>query len=293
MAAVGRRYSPTVATGRGAVVVTGASTGIGFATARHLDSLGFTVFAGIRRAEDGERLASGASRRLRPLRIDVTDEASVAAAAEEVERESPDGVAGLVNNAGQSFPGPIEFQPLEDFRRQIEVNLIGQVAVIQRLLGQIRKGGGRIVNISSVGGRVTNPFLGAYAASKYGLEAVSDALRLELRPWGIWVALIEPGSIRTEIWRKGRETSTRALEKLPPEGHDLYGERMRAALAAAERLERLAIPPEKVAKLVEHALPAARPKARYVIGRDAWPLLAIDKLPERTADAAKARLAGI
>jgi NAD(P)-dependent dehydrogenase (short-subunit alcohol dehydrogenase family) len=277
----------------GAIVVTGASSGIGYVTAVRLDALGLPVFAGVRRSDAAEALRDAASDRLTPISIDVTDADSIAEAAASVRAAAHDGIAGLVNNAGQNIPGPVEFQPIEDIRRQIDVNLIGQIAVTQAFLPQIRAARGRIVNISSSGGRVTSPFLGAYNASKYGLEAVSDALRIELRPWGIWVALIEPGAVRSEIWRKGRQLSTNLAEKAPPEAHELYGEAMEAGFAAAERLERMAIAPERVARLIEHALTARRPKARYVVGKDTRALMLVDKLPERLADAAKLRLGGM
>src|SRR6185312_16425833 len=201
---------------RGAVVVTGASSGIGEACARRLAGLGFQVFAGVRRPEDGERLARDVPG-LRPLILDVTDADSIAQATRTVEQQTGGrGLAGLVNNAGVAVPAPIEYQPIDDFRRQLEINLIGQVAVTQAFLPQLRAARGRIVNMSSIGGKVAVPLLGAYAASKFGLEGFSDTLRRELRPWGIRVAVVEPGTIATPIWDKGIASGDELTRTLPP-----------------------------------------------------------------------------
>ena len=186
----------------GGVVVTGASSGIGEATALRLANAGFAVFAGVRREEDAEALRL---RGVRPVRLDVRDAAQVAAAAQEVRGAlGPAGLVALVNNAGVVVPGPLEFVPLDKLRGQFEVNVIGQVAVIQAFLPLLRETRGRIVNISSIDGRIATPLLGPYVASKFALEGLSDALRRELRPWGIQITLIEPGAIKTRIWEKGR-----------------------------------------------------------------------------------------
>ena len=172
-------------TGRGAVVITGASTGIGRACALDLDGRGFRVFAGVRKDEDGERLRSERPS-IEPLRIDVTDAGEIAAARDRVSEEvGTAGLAGLVNNAGIAVPGPLEHLPIDEFRRQMEVNLVGQVAVTQAFLPLLRTARGRVVNIGSIGGRVALPMLGPYAASKHAMEGISDSLRRELRPWGI------------------------------------------------------------------------------------------------------------
>ena len=185
------------------VVITGASTGIGEACALHLDQLGWRVFAGVRKDSDGEALQRKASPRLMPVRIDVTDAASIAGAREIVARELGDrGLDGLVNNAGVVVAGPLEFVPMDDLRRQLEINVIGQIAVTQAFLSFVRTARGRIVNIGSVSGKMATPFVGPYAASKFAMEALTDALRCELRPWGIQVSIVEPGSIATPIWEK-------------------------------------------------------------------------------------------
>jgi NAD(P)-dependent dehydrogenase (short-subunit alcohol dehydrogenase family) len=208
---------------KGAVLVTGASTGIGRASALRLDQLGFQVFAGVRKDADGKALKQKAKGDFTPILLDVTDDASIAAAAKTVSKAVGNrGLAGLVNNAGIVVPGPLEFLPLGDLRSQIEVNVIGQVAVTQAFLPMLRKGRGRIVNIGSIGGRMATPFMGAYNASKFALEALTDSLRMELKPWEISVSIIEPGNIDTRIWEKGQDAADVLLEKLPKEGHDLY-----------------------------------------------------------------------
>ena len=189
--------------GRGAVIVTGTSTGIGAATALHLVENGFHVFAGVRRAEDGEALRAKAGEGLTPVMLDVTDEKAISAAAARVAGVVGDrGLAGLVNNAGIGKPAPIEFQPMADFRTQLEVNLFGPVAMVQAFLPQIRRGGGRIVNVGSIGGLLVLPLNGAYSASKFGIRAITDALRLELRQWNIHVSLIEVAPVKTAIFGK-------------------------------------------------------------------------------------------
>ena len=280
---------------RGAVVVTGASTGIGRACALRLDRLGFQVFAGIRRDADAKALKKKAKGGLTTLLIDVTEEASISAAAEAVDNAvGDDGLSGLVNNAGVVVPGPLEFLPLADLRSQIEVNVIGQVAVTQAFLPLLRKGQGRIVNIGSIGGRMATPFLGAYSASKFAMEALTDSLRMELKPWGISVSIIEPGSIDTRMWEKGQNAADVLLEKLPQEGHDLYDPAVAAMRQATQKTARDAIPPSAVAKAVVHALTADKPKTRYVVGTDARIQAVVARVvPDRMRDWLVAREMGI
>ncbi|MGH2405998.1 MAG: SDR family oxidoreductase [bacterium] len=255
---------------RGAVVVTGASTGIGRACALRLDRLGFQVFAGVRKDGDGKALKKKARGNLTPVRLDVTDDAAIVAAAETVGNAvGEEGLLGLVNNAGVAMPGPLEFLPLEDLRSQMEVNVIGQVAVTQAFLPLLRKGSGRIVNIGSIGGRMATPFLGAYSASKFAMEALTDSLRMELKPWGIHVSLIEPGDIDTPMWDKGQSAADVLLDKLPAHGRKLYDPAVGAMRQAAEKSAQGASPPSAVAKAVVHALTAEKPKTRYVVGTNA------------------------
>jgi NAD(P)-dependent dehydrogenase (short-subunit alcohol dehydrogenase family) len=235
-----------------------------------LDRLGYQVFAGVRREADGKALKKKARGSLMTVRMDVTDDAAISAAAETVEKAvGEEGLIGLVNNAGIVMPGPLEFLPLDDLRRQLEVNVIGQVAVTQAFLPLLRKGSGRIVNIGSIGGRMATPFQGAYNASKFAMEALTDSLRLELRPWGIHVSIVEPGNIDTPIWQKGLGQADVLLEKMPAHGRELYDPVVDAARQAAEKSARTAIPPMAVAKAVVHALTADKPKTRYVVGTDA------------------------
>ncbi len=279
---------------RGAVLITGASTGIGRACAEHLDSLGFTVFAGVRKQADADSLGEIGSGRTQALMLDVTDSQSIAAAMSSVEQAAPAGLAGLVNNAGIAVAGPLEFVTLDDWRRQLEVNFIGQVAVTQAALPALRRARGRIVNMTSIGGRLASPFLGPYSASKYALEAITDSLRLELRPFGIEVAAVEPGAVATPIWGKGRAEAEQATANMPAQAMELY----RAGIVALPKIiaqaERSGVAPLKVARAVEHALTASRPKTRYVVGRDAKGRLFLTRLlPTRVMDRIVLRAMGI
>jgi NAD(P)-dependent dehydrogenase (short-subunit alcohol dehydrogenase family) len=250
------------------VLVTGASTGIGRATALRLDASGWKVFAGVRKPEDAESLGEAASSRLAPVFLDVTDADQIAAAAELIEKESDGGLDGLVNNAGVAIPGPLETVPLEDFRRQLEVNLVAYVAVTQALLEQIRRADGRVVFISSIGGRIAFPFGGPYHASKFATEAIGDVFRQELRPWGLKVSIVEPGSIDTPIWERGQRTAEE-IEAKSPRTNLLYGAAIEKFRKVIEDTAERGIPPEKVAKAISHALESNRPRARYLVGLDA------------------------
>ncbi len=273
---------------RGAVVVTGASTGIGEATARHLESLGFDVFAGVRKDEDAQRLREAG---LRPLKLDVTDQASIESARAEVGDAR---LAGLVNNAGIAVSGPVEFIPVEELRRQLDVNLVGQVAVTQAFLGTLRRNRGRVVMISSIGGRVALPLLGPYAASKFALEAVSDSLRREVRRFGIEVSVVEPGGIKTPIWQKGNATADDLMEKMPAEAEELYGKMIQRLRRESAKIEQeRGLPPSAVAEAVGEALTARKPKTRYLVGRDAKLRAAMAKrLPDRAMDSLIGRALG-
>jgi NAD(P)-dependent dehydrogenase (short-subunit alcohol dehydrogenase family) len=271
-----------VAVAEQTALVTGASSGIGEASALRLARAGWRVFAGVRREEDADRLAAA---RIEPVLLDITDTSSVAAARVRL-GERP--LAGLVNNAGIAVAAPLEFLPLDELRRQLEVNLVGQVAVTQAFLPHLRRARGRIVNVGSIAGRSALPFLGAYAASKHALEAVTDALRIELRPFGIEVVIVEPGTIATPIWRKGAEAFQRIAAE-PDVMADLYGARLAAFRGAAAAAGRRGEPPDEVAKVVEHALTARRPKTRYVVGRDARRRARVERLPDRLRDRAYER----
>ena len=245
------------------VLVTGASTGIGEAAALRMKRAGWEVFAGARKDEDLARLRDVG---LEAVRLDVTDSESIARARGELDER---GLHGLVNNAGVAISAPIEMVPLDDLRQQLEVNLVGQVAVIQAFMPNLREANGRIVNVSSIGGRMALPLVGPYAASKYGLEAVSDSLRRELRPWGMHVSLIEPGAVVTPIWDKGRATADRIEAAMGERGRKLYGKLADRIREETEKIPDRGVAPDDVAKAIEDALTASRPKLRYVVGKDA------------------------
>jgi NAD(P)-dependent dehydrogenase (short-subunit alcohol dehydrogenase family) len=251
-----------------AALVTGASTGIGRATALALDGRGWQVFAGVRREEDGESLRAAASDRLEPVILDVTVPEQIAAATEQVAASAENGLHGLVNNAGIAVPGPLETLPLAEFRRQLEVGLVSYVAMTQAFLPQIRGNSGRLVFLSSIGGRVPFPLNGAYHAAKYGTEAIGDVFRQELAQWGIRVAIIEPGSIDTPIWARG-EATAEAILAATPETERLYGRAVDRFREVVRQTAERGIPPERVAKSIVHALESKHPRSRYLVGIDA------------------------
>src|SRR3954451_16242648 len=232
----------------GLIVVTGASTGIGLATAQRMAARGYEVLAGVRSDSAADAIRA---ERIEPVIVDVTVPEQVAALRDTV-GDRP--LAGLVNNAGIALSGPVEFFPLDEFRRQFEVNLFAHVAVIQALLEAVRRGPGRIVNTGSVGARTPLPFTSPYAGSKAALWATGEALRAELRPWGIHVATVEPGAIATEIWGKGKSQAAEAMERMPERGRELYGPTLEKADAIVENITKNASPPEVVAEAIDHAL---------------------------------------
>ena len=280
---------------QGTVVVTGASTGIGRACALSLDALGFWVFAGVRKSGDGNSLRRASSARLSPLFIDVTDERSITAAAETVSREVGDaGLVGLVNNAGVAIPGPLEYLLLEELRRQLEINLVGQLAVTQAFLTLLRKARGRIVNISSLAGKLATPFNGAYSAAKHGMEAFSDALRMELAPWGIHVSVVEPGTIATAMPRKLLQDADTVLSNLPADGRERYGLAIETYARTLASHAQNGSPPEVVSQAVVHALTAKTPRTRYPAGAPAGRMLALYRLlPDRLLDRVILRFLGL
>jgi NAD(P)-dependent dehydrogenase (short-subunit alcohol dehydrogenase family) len=256
------------------VLVTGASSGIGAACAGRLVRSGWHVLAGVRRAGD-------APARTEEVLLDVTAAAQIEAAAARVE-----GLHGLVNNAGIALAAPLEFVPLEEFRHQFEVNVLGQVAVTQAFLPALRKARGRVVFIGSIAGRSALPFLAPYSASKHALEAIADALRLELSPWGVGVTIVEPGTIKTPIWTRSAAradellASTEGRERLD----ELYGERMARFRRLALERGQAGAPAERVAEVVEDALTATRPPTRRLVGRDARIRATFELLPDRLRD---------
>jgi NAD(P)-dependent dehydrogenase (short-subunit alcohol dehydrogenase family) len=270
----------------GTVVITGASTGIGRATALRLARAGFAVLAGVRREEDGADLRAQDGR-IEPVLVDVTDAGQIASLAARV-GAAP--LAGLVNNAGIAVAGPLEGVPIDLVRRQYEVNVFGLLAVTQALLDPIRAGHGRIVNIGSIGGRINTPFVGPYSSSKAAVRSLSAALRRELRPWDIRVALVEPGALDTPIWRKGEAGAQETIDALPDRVRTLYARPLDALVAATRKIAANASSADDAAQAIEHALTAERPKAIYTVGRQARIQGALHSvLPARAFDALVAR----
>jgi NAD(P)-dependent dehydrogenase (short-subunit alcohol dehydrogenase family) len=257
------------------VLVTGASTGIGRTTALMLAELGASVLAGVRSPAAGEALGPT----VRPVQLDITNPDDLAAL--DLTR-----LDGLVNNAGIAISGPLEFLPVEQLRQQLEVNVIAQLAVTQACLPALRNTRGRIVNISSIAGRVALPLYGPYSASKFALEALSDSLRRELRGSGVHVSLVEPGAIATPIWDRGIAAADALWNAMPPVAHERYGTLVATLRGQAEQAAVKGEPPEVVARIVVNALTASTPCTRYVIGRDARiQALLARALPGRAMDA--------
>jgi NAD(P)-dependent dehydrogenase (short-subunit alcohol dehydrogenase family) len=265
----------------GNIVITGTSTGIGEACALRLDALGYRVFAGVRKLADGEALKKKCSERLSPLILDVTDEESIGAALRTV-GDIP--LTGLVNNAGIVIAGPVELVPIAMWRKQFEVNVIGQVAVTQAFLPMLRAGKGRIVNMGSVAGRSAVPFSGPYCASKFALVGLTNSLRMELKQFGISVSIVEPGAVKTPIWEKTSASVNDYLNAAPPRLLDLYRSALGKLKVVAEYAGKHGIASEEVAKAVAHALTSAKPKTRYVVGRDAKIRMRLIQLPDRFVD---------
>ena len=268
------------------IVITGASTGIGAGCAIGCAQQGMTVFAGVRDLRAGEALQAKGGVAIIPIHLDVTDGDSIKRAAEIVERRvGTAGLAGLVNNAGISIGSPLEVIPLAQLRKQLEVNVIGQIAVTQAFLPLLRRAHGRIVNMGSIAGRVTIPMMGPYSASKFALEALTDALRLELYPWEIDVSIIEPGAIATPIWEKSLSYVSEVEKDAPAEGKLLYEKAARQVKEAVQEAAQRAIPVDAVVQAVLHALTARRPKTRYLVGTDAKIRAIMAKwLPDRMQD---------
>lgn len=268
------------------MLITGASKGIGRACAFYLQEKGWRVFAGVRKRADADSLTEESSGEILPVFIDVTKEEMIASTAKTIATEIGEaGLQGLVNNAGIALYGPLEFLPLDDYRKQFEINVLGQIAVTQAFLPHIREGQGRIVNIASMSGRFASPFLSPYSSSKFAFEAISDALRRELTPWEIHVAVIEPGSIATPIWEKTQSQGEALKASLPASAWELYGDILQKADQISAQNAARSLPPRRVAQAVAHALSARRPRTRYPVGLDSWGLsLAARLLPDRMLD---------
>jgi NAD(P)-dependent dehydrogenase (short-subunit alcohol dehydrogenase family) len=275
-----------------AVLVTGASTGIGEATVQRLDRAGFAVYAGVRSEEDGERLAGASSDRLTPVLLDVTDRQQIDAVVKRIAAEVGS-LAGVVNNAGIAMGGPLEYLPLDEWRFQFEVNVFGLVAVTQAAMPLIRSGGGRIVLVGSVSGRIGTQLMGPYDSSKHAVEGLAESLRQELKPWNIKVVVIEPGAIATAIWGKGRDTADRLSDLMPEEAQARYGDHIEGIRKGIEDQEKSGISPDVVAQAIEHALTSDRPRHRYLVGTDAKMAGVIARfMPDKVKEVLIRKLAG-
>ncbi len=270
------------------VLITGASRGIGQAVALRQAAAGWDVYAGVRDTGSGQRLVS-ADARITPVELDVTNEAQIAS----LPQQLPQRLDAVVNNAGTALLGPIEALSLGDLRQQMEVNLIGQVAVTQAVLPMLRASEGRAVFLSSVNGRMSVPMEGAYCASKFALEGLVDALRVELRPWRISVSLVEPGPVDTGPWREIHGQIDGMEQQMTPEHHELYAGHTAGLRRSASRLQGRTMSADRAARVVQRALTAKRPRGRYVVGGDARAMIAMQAvIPTRALDAASARIGG-
>lgn len=277
-------------------VVTGSASGIGRATALRLAADGYHVFAGVRREADGTALAADAPGAgiLTPVILDVTDVSQITAAAQAVRAHlAGRGLDGLVDNAGVGVSWPMELIPLDMLRRQLEVNVVGQIAVAQGFLPLIREATGRIIMLGSIGDRLTIPFGGPLNASKYAVHALTDALRLELGPWNIKVVLIEPASIRTPAVAKLAADAERAVNEFSPAGRELYADAYRGMVRRALAREQDGSDPAVVAAVIAGALSARRPRRRYLVGKDARVLAVLARLPGPLLDAVRRRIFGL
>jgi NAD(P)-dependent dehydrogenase (short-subunit alcohol dehydrogenase family) len=276
-------------------VITGASSGIGRACALSLSANGFRVFAGVRKEADGAALQADASGLLEPVYIDVTDEKSITAMAEQVAAAVGNaGIAGLVNNAGTTLPGPVEYLSLSGFRQQLEVNLVGPLAVTKALLPLLQAGCGRVVNVTSVGGKAAIPMMAPYVAAKHGLEGLSDVLRLEFRRLGVHVSVIEPGFIATSMGGKLQRDTVDQIATLPDGGSRRYGPQMESIAASISEHAASGSRPEVVADAVLHALTSDKPRTRYPAGEGAKRILLLRRiLPDRRFDKVILKAAGL
>jgi NAD(P)-dependent dehydrogenase (short-subunit alcohol dehydrogenase family) len=272
------------------VLLTGASRGIGRATALRLARAGWTVYATVRSAADGEELAAeAAGAAVHPLQLEVTSDEQIAA----LDAALPARLDAIVNNAGIVVSGPLETLSAADLREQFDVNVVGAVALTNLVLPRLRASHGRIVFVSSLSGVISTPMTGAYNASKFALEAIADAWRLELRPWGVKVILVEPAMTDTDLWRKAPETLEAEAAEMSAEHRELYAEHLDGMRKTVPRMQKMAKPVDTVAAAIEKALTAGRPRARYPVGTDVRVQAALSGVtPDRVKDAAFGRLTG-
>ena len=271
-------------------LITGASRGIGRATAFRLAAAGWDVIGGVRDEEAGESLIQGSGGTITPVVLDITDDGQVAA----LEQVLPATLDAVVNNAGVVVGGPVEGVPIPEFRRQLEVNLIGQVAVTQAVLPRIRAARGRIVFVSSLSGWISSPMVGAYSASKFGLEGMADALRIELRPWHIPVVLVEPAQTSTDMWHNAMDQVDATVAMMTPDHRRLYAKHIEGQRKGIPKSQKMATPAEGAAAVIEHALTVKRPRARYVVGTGPRMMGAVARIvPTRMMDLVLASMGGV
>jgi NAD(P)-dependent dehydrogenase (short-subunit alcohol dehydrogenase family) len=273
------------------ILVTGCSSGIGKATARLLAERGFRVLAGVRSPQDAAALADAKLPNLEPVLLDVTSDENVSQVVADITASCPEGLYAVVNNAGVGLPAALELSTLEEVRQLLEVNTIAPLRIIQNCLPLLRKGRGRVINMSSMNGTMALPMVGAYSASKFALEALSDTLRVELRPWQIPVTLIRPGQVRTSIFDKARDSLRQRQQAIPEALKSGYGIMYSQAAQFNERGAKSLTSPEKVASVILRALTAKHPRPRYHVGLDAHGMrLANTIIPQRLIDRALARV---
>ncbi len=266
-----------------AVVVTGASTGIGKTIALALDAKGSRVFAGVRKEADGLALSREARNGLTPVLLDVTDASSIARAVETVTAQTNGELFGLVNNAGIGLGGPLELVPISGTRKLMEVNVIGLLAVTQAFAPLLRKARGRIVNIGSLAGIIAMPGASSYAASKFAVQAITDSLRVEFASFGIQVTIVDPGAIESALWDKGKAQKRALLDAAPPELLELYAPLIEMGKKLGEH-PRGILPASHVAKDVVHALTSSKPKVRYLVGPGPKKAFRLARMPVRLRD---------
>lgn len=266
------------------ILISGASTGIGKASAVHLARKGHSVWAGVRSQKSFDEITKANVQGLRPVFLDVCDEKSIVACLSQIKKTSGN-LHALVNNAGIAVGGPVEGVSLEDWRRQFETNVFGQVRVIQECLPLLRESKGRIVNISSIAGKVSSPFMAPYSASKFAFEAISDSLRRELVSHGVKVAIIEPGPIATPIWEKSQTEGMKKIDAYGPVLKQVYGTAMQSFDKEIKSAVKRAAPVAVVVKAIEHALTSRTPKIRYPVGRGiSTAIVAASTLPDSWMD---------
>jgi NAD(P)-dependent dehydrogenase (short-subunit alcohol dehydrogenase family) len=258
------------------VLISGASTGMGAATARELAGRGYHVLAGVRRTIDADALRAP---NLEPVILDITNADQIDAVAGRIAADpARRPLRAVINNAGIAINAPVEQLPMEQWRRQFEVNFFGHIAVTKAVLPALHASSGRIVNISSIGGKIAMPTYGAYAGAKFALEAMSDALRRELAPHGVQVVVVEPGGVRTEMTGHGVERANDTLAAMSPAERNRYGPLLQAIINQATAFTTSGLPAEAAGRIIAHAATARRPRSRYTIGRDAAILTRLSRI---------------